>query len=303
MIDVLIRAGCMIGLMLLGMLLRRVKLFGPDDHKVVSKIILNVTMPCMLVTSFSQYQLDLSLFSVILLGIGCNLILSGIGFLCAGRDWAGRAFNIINFSGFNIGCFLMPFAQTFFGPEGIVVACMFDAGNVMMCTGLTYGIASCVAPSGERGSLKLLAKSLFSSTPFITYLVLLLMTCFKLSFPGPILDFASIAGNANTFLAMFMIGLVFEFKANRDNIFRVIRNVGVRYGVCAVLAVLFYFLLPFPLVVRQVLVLAVFSPLTVTAPIFTSKLHGDVSLSGALNSICIPVSVLFVTVIMTVFQL
>lgn len=62
-----------------------------------------------------------------------------------------QAFNIINFSGYNIGCFTLPFIQSFIGPAGVVATCLFDAGNSVMCTGATYSIAKAAA-GGKEGT-------------------------------------------------------------------------------------------------------------------------------------------------------
>ena len=68
----------------------------------------------------------------------------------------------------------------------------------------------------------------------------------------------------------------------------------------AVLALVFYFLLPFRLEVRQALVILVFSPIASAAPAFTGELKSDVGLASALNSMSIICSIVIIVVLLLV---
>ncbi len=299
MFDILYRAGCLIAVILLGMFLRKVGMFRHEDYPILAKIGLNVTLPGMLITSFADFKFDVSLLLLVPVGLLANVLLSVAGYLAAGKEKRQRVFNYINYSGFNIGSFTLPFIQSFLGPTGIVAACMFDTGNAIMCTGMTYSIGAALLPEkGEKQGARTFLKSLLTSVPFMTYVILLAVTLLGIRIPEAVTGFTSIIGAANPFLAMFMLGIVFEFHPSRKNIKLVLKNVGIRCGVCAVLAVLSFFVLPFPLEVRQALVLVLFSPITMNAPVFTDRLHLDTAMAGAINSFCIPVSLILLTVLM-----
>ena len=74
----------------------------------------------------------------------------------------------------------------------------------------------------------------------------------------------------------------------------------MRYGVAAILACAFYFLLPFSLEVRQTLVILAFSPIGSAVPPFTGELGGDVGLSSAINSVAIVISICIYVVLLGV---
>ena len=59
-------------------------------------------------------------------------------------------FYVFNLAGYNIGCFTLPFAQSFLGPFAVVATCMFDVGNSIMCTGGTYALTSGLVHTGEK---------------------------------------------------------------------------------------------------------------------------------------------------------
>ena len=102
-------------------------------------------------------------------------------------------------------------------------------------------------------------------------------------------------------MAMFMIGVGFKLAlGDRGQMGKVLRILGVRYGVGAILAVLFYFCLPFGLEVRQALVILLCSPIGSAVPGFTEELKGDVGLSSAMNSIAIVISIVITVVFLSV---
>ena len=67
-----------------------------------------------------------------------------------------------------------------------------------------------------------------------------------------------------------------------------------------VFALAFYFLLPFAVEVRQVLVILAFAPIGSAIPGFTEELGEDVGLSSALNSLSIIVSITVIVALLTV---
>ena len=67
-----------------------------------------------------------------------------------------------------------------------------------------------------------------------------------------------------------------------------------------ILALCWYFLLPFELEVRQALVILMFSPVASAIPAFTAELKGDVGLSSAINSLSILLSIFFIVTLLVV---
>lgn len=293
--KVLLQAAAFILIMLMAYVLKKVGFFHRQDDQVLSKIMFKITLPASIVVAFSKFQPDGEMLIIVLLGLGANLLLSGLGiFVARKKTPAEKAFHLINFSGFNIGCFALPFVQNFLGPSGIVTAYMFDAGNSIMCTGGTLAWASSFSGS-EKPSLKNWLKKLFSSIPFDMYVLFFALSLLGITLPETVFTFAQPMANANPFIAMFMIGLIFECDFSKGKGKILLINLLVRYGCCSVLALIFYFVLPLPLVVRQVLVLAVFAPISALTPVFTEKTGGDKALAGLINSMSIPISVIILT--------
>ncbi len=300
MLDILTRAGSFIAIIVLGFLLKKTGVFRESDFGILSKICIRITLPAAIITSFAGKEIDPAMLSLLFIGIGCGVVYVALGFvLNLRRSKEQRAFEMLNLAGYNIGCFTMPFAQSFLGPVGVITTSLFDSGNAFICLGGAFGAATSVK-DGKGFDFKRIIKALSGSVPFVTYLIMVVMNLVRIPIPGMVVECAGIIGGANSFMAMFMIGVGFKLAGDRRQMGAMVRVLGVRYGVGAVLAAIFYFLLPFGLEVRQTLVILAFSPIGSAVPPFTGELGGDVGLSSAINSISIVISICIYVVLLGV---
>ena len=300
MLEILTRAGSFIAIIVLGYVLKRIGVFKEQDFGILSKICIRITLPAAIITSFAGKTFAPSMLLLLFLGIGCGAAYILAGYLLnlrRGRDQ--QAFEMLNLPGYNIGCFTMPFAQRFLGPVGVITTSLFDSGNAFICLGGAFGVAASVK-DGKGFDLKRILKALTCSVPFVTYIIMVAMNLLRLPIPCLVTECAGIIGGANSFMAMFMIGVGFKLAGDRTQIGAIARVIGVRYGLAALLAVVFYFLLPFDLEVRQTLVILAFSPIGSAVPPFTAELGGDVGLSSAINSISIVTSICIYVVLLSV---
>lgn len=294
MLDVLIRAGSFVAIIILGIVLRRIGFFQAEDFRVLSKITLKITLPAAIISSFAGKQIDPGMLTIAALGMGGGVLYMLLGFvLNLGSSREKRAFDVLNLPGYNIGNFTLPFVQSFLGPTGVIVTSIFDTGNAVVCLGGAYGTAAMIK-DGKGFSLKRLGRSLLTSVPFLCYIVVISTNLIGLTIPSPIVSLAGIIGSANAFVAMLMLGVGFQLSADRDKLGTIIKILAVRYTVAAVLAAAFYFLLPFGTEVRNALVILVFSPIGSAVPAFTAELKGDTGLSSAVNSISIIISIVII---------
>ena len=296
MIEVLTKATVFIAIIVMGYLLKRKGFFKASDFRIISKIVLNITLPCAVISNFNNLKIDMSLLFLIFIGIICNLVTVGAGYLVAlKKSDDEKAFNMINFSGYNIGCFAMPYVQNFLGPIGVVATCLFDAGNSLLCTGGTYSIASAVAKTDGKTTLSSFIKKVFSSIPLNTYIIMLIVSYFNFQIPKPIIMITDTVGAGNGFLAMLMVGVGLELNLKRSQIGKIVQTLSIRYGISIIMAFIFFIFLPFSLEVRQVLAIIVFAPVSAVSTAFTEKCNGDVGLASAINSSSIIFSIIVMT--------
>lgn len=300
MLIVLSKAIAFVLIILIGYICKRRGVFAPTDYQLVSKIVLNITLPCAVISSFAHFQLDLSLLAAVALGLSGNCVMLFVALMLTRRETlAAKIFYIFSLAGYNIGCFTLPFAQAFLTPFAVVALCMFDVGNSIMCTGMTYALtASCIGYADghkDRFSMKSIAEKLLHSAPFVVYISMLLLALAGVQFPKSVYTFTDIVGAANPFLSMLMIGMMFEIKLDKQAMGYVKELFSVRYLISLACAGAFIYFAPFKQEVNYVIALAFMAPCTIIGPIFVEKLGGNVQLASLFNSMTIITSVILFT--------
>ena len=300
MLIVLSKAIAFVLIILIGYICKRRGVFAPTDYQLVSKIVLNITLPCAVISSFAHFQLDLSLLAAVALGLSGNCVMIFVALMLTRRETlAAKIFYIFSLAGYNIGCFTLPFAQAFLTPFAVVALCMFDVGNSIMCTGMTYALtASCIGYADghkDRFSMKSIAEKLLHSAPFVVYISMLILSLAGVQLPKSVYTFTDIVGAANPFLSMLMIGMMFEIKLDKQAMGYVKELFSVRYLISLVCAGAFIYFAPFKQEVNYVIALAFMAPCTIIGPIFVEKLGGNVQLASLFNSMTIITSVILFT--------
>ena len=273
-------------------LLKRAGVLRSGDGAAVSRLVMTLTLPAAIVQSFSEFSGDASLLWITALGFACSFapVLPAF-FATRGMDKNSRLFYMLNLPGFNIGCFALPVVQSLFGASAGAAVCLFDMGNSVVVTGGLYTLVSTLLRiDGDRPTPRSVAKKLFSSVPFDTYLILLVLVLCGAGVPQWFTLFTQPLANANAFLAMTMLGLMFELPKKPEYAGRAAKLLALRLVYSGAVSALLYFLAPFDLSVRVPLAVAALAPFSALAPLYTQKCGGDESLASFANSLSIPVS-------------
>ncbi|MBE5799618.1 MAG: transporter [Clostridiales bacterium] len=277
----------------LGYTLKRAGFLGKQDQQTLSKVMFNITLPCTIIQGFSGFERDTSLFWLVGIGFLCAMLPMVLMYLTThGVEKRLRAYRMLNIGGYNVGCFSLPLLEAFFGSACVVPAFMFDTGNAVMMTGGSYAMTSTLLKTGgeTRESAKDILLKFLKSLPFDTYMVMFAMVLLDIDMPELLFSLTKPAGQANGFLAMLIIGLLFEPMGDQALIRETAREMACRYAFAAASAAACYFLTPFDLIVRQTLAVLCFAPLSSLAPIYTGRCHADTALAGFTNSVSIAIS-------------
>ena len=156
MTDVLTKAGVLLAIIVLAYALKRIGVFQTADYQILSKLVFRLSLPCAVITAFSEgFQRSGEMYLLALFGLGINIVLWGCCYLaCRKRGESSCAFYTQSVAGYNIGAFTLPFIQSFLGSSGVVIACMFDMGNSVMCTGGNYALTSALMGKTEGNRVK-----------------------------------------------------------------------------------------------------------------------------------------------------
>ncbi|MDO5531952.1 AEC family transporter [Sutterella sp.] len=290
-------------IIVMGVLLKQFKLVPSDLSRPVGFLILNITLPCAIVTFLTGVTLPLSLLLTILIPFLTTWLMIGVAWLLNfRRPDAEKAvpFAMLNMSSYNVGTFAMPFTAGLVSPMGFLAVCLFDVGNSVMCTGGTYAFI-CRGKGSAKDTLVNVARTLSHSIPLWTYMIVIALSFTTITIPKPVLHIFEVIGNANSFLSMLFIGLSINLSINWSRFGNLLWLMVVRYVVNAVIAAALYFWLPFPLEIRQSVVLALMAPLPVMGIIFSMKAKLNWEDAANINSVSVIVSIVIMCTLLSVF--
>lgn len=258
---ILVKAISLILIIVIGFIIKRVGWVSLSDFPKFSKIVLRITIPCILITSFNNFKITYNLLFLTAVSIAANFIQQLTGYLMnLHNNGKEQAFGILNIESYNIGAFSIPYISGLIGPQSVAYASLFDMGNTISCAGFGYGWAISAAREGQKTTVKSFLKSMFSSWLFNTYMFLIIMRIFKLQLPDAVIAFTTTVGSANTFLAMLMIGIGLELRLDPRKLKKALKYLGIRYLFAFVFTALAVFFIPFPKDIKVVLCMLFFSP-------------------------------------------
>lgn len=91
--KVLTKALAFVAVIALGYFLKKRGFFKPHDYELIAKIVLNITLPCAVITSFAAFKMDYTLFILTLIGFCGNLLMNCLGiYIDALSDECGKDF-------------------------------------------------------------------------------------------------------------------------------------------------------------------------------------------------------------------
>jgi predicted permease len=298
--DFVLKIAALILILLGGVFLRRKGFFEEGDYRVISRIVVNMTLPAAVVHAFSDFEKSGEMLFVVLAGIVFSSLPGMISLLFTKRKDKGvRAFFALGASGYSIGSFAMPLIQTFYESSSAIV-CMFDIGNAVVVTGGAYALTSAVLQTGTEGreTPGSILKKLCSSVPFDTYVLMFLLVCLNVRVSDVVLKLTAPVAAANKFLAMLMIGMMIKPVSFRSGLKEVIWLVIYRALLGILFAVVIFFAAPFSLEIRKILTVLVFAPISIFAPVYTEKAGGDGGLAGVASSVSVFTGLVFMLVVM-----
>lgn len=305
MSDILIRALSFVVVMGLGYGLRRIGFFRKKDAQLLSRIIVRITLPCTILVNTETFKITSTLFLIMAFIVCVSLALSFFGrFVFRKHTDAIQAMAMVNSSGYNIGNLTLPLVLSFYASADIAFLAMFDIGNALMGLGGIYALAaSMYAPGVKRFDISSMFRTLMSSWPFMTYILILLLSVLNLTIPISVKQFLLPIGQANTFLSMLMIGIQLDFSLERSEYMMIFKLLMIRLSGASVFSLLFFTFMPVPLAAKQLVTLCLFSSCISISPIYSWQLGDRSSVSPILNSITIFIAITVTSVLLMLFHI
>ncbi|OIK07987.1 permease [Bacillus sp. MUM 116] len=196
-------------LILIGVLLSKTFSFNDDTRKLFINLIVNIAMPCIILSSIFKVDLNARIFTSILivfvLSILINLLGIGIGWILSitfqGDSPKKREIALMSGLG-NTGFIGIPLCATLIGPEAALYAAIFDAG--VDFTIWTIGVI--ILQKDRKFALQTLKSMLNMPTAAIVFG--LAVAYFNIKPPSFIVHLTDQLAGLATPLAMFYIGIL-----------------------------------------------------------------------------------------------
>lgn len=251
-----------LSIILITYLFKKVSIIDQKDGDSLVKIVMNITLPSLIITVFSNIELNMNL---IFLPLVCILfgILSWFlsKKLLKNTPRYNKGSLVISLLGFNIGLFAYPFVENIWGAEGLQYIAFFDMGNAVIIFGLTYIVASFYGDKQDEYSLKRIFKKLITFIPLMSYFLALGLSLTNINFSNTLIysvleKFAIINGP----LVLMILGLYLDFSLEKSEIKEIFKVISFKYVFGLLIGTLLYFTLPFEKLYRAVILISLIMP-------------------------------------------
>ena len=267
---------------------KKAGIFKVEDTDFLKKVILYLTMPAMAVNGLKDLELQPSFLWCFLVGFGTSTILMLVGMAATRKKSPEeKVMYLFNLNTYNIGNFAIPFLTGLLSTDGFAALCLFDIGVAIYLYGIDYSLAEAVKGGKSRFSLKFLLKKIFTSPITDMYLLMILLAALHLRLPEPVLKLASVMGNANAFLAMLSIGILFELNLDKKNLWDMVKFFALRYVTIVIIMIAVILFIPFSPDIRQTICVLLMAPVASIAPLLTQNAGGDGAKAAQVNSVSI----------------
>jgi len=290
-----------LSLVVVGFVLKKIGVLKTEDGSFFSRIILFITLPCLIFLSISQAQIESGQLAILALG-GLTIplilrILSGgvTRYLKLEDSIAGVV--ILCSMVMNIGAMMMPIVQTVYGADGVSRTAAFDIGNSFMASGYGYYIASRYGTKNSDGILKSI-KRVFTVPVVWAVIIGVVFNLANIVTPAFFTKILSPLSAANAPLAMLSLGVFVNFKFPRWKL--VGMTVFLRMGIGFLLGILFVFLLDLQGMDRTIVIMAAAMPIGMVPLVYAANEGLDTEFAAACISLSIIIGIIITPFLLTI---
>lgn len=232
-------------LIALGYLLKRINFIKSADSQVLSTLVLNVTLPSLVIVNLNSANLDLS-FSILPIMMLIYGILAKVIMVALFRKYDNHVKGSVGMmaASLNIGLFAYPLVETIWPKNGMIYFGMADIGGAIIMFGVTYFVGSYYSEGSDQFNFKFLGKKLISSVPLVTYIVMVILNMANIHLPKASIDFFTIISKANMPLSMILLGIMLSFRIEKQFLPIAVKYLIVHYGLGCIAGLLVHFFLP-----------------------------------------------------------
>ncbi|MFW9827367.1 MAG: AEC family transporter [Candidatus Thorarchaeota archaeon] len=288
-----------------GFLLKKFNIISEENGKAIAKVVFNVTLPALILSVISSIEITPSLGLITLISFFYSIpiiILSLIIFRNYSREVKGLIF--MSVIGFNVGHFAYPLIQGIWNEEGLKYIAMFDIGNAIVIFVICYILGLIYSPKNNFETKKELVKNilfkLLKSAPLMSYLIAIILNLLNIEFPLFLSDLLDILSRANMALTLLLLGIFLNFRFEKSQWKSVSFIVIIRYSFGLAIGILLFFFLPFELLYRGILSIALILPIGLAIIPFAVEFSYNEKLAGTVTNLTIIISFIMMWILVLI---
>jgi malate permease and related proteins len=285
-----------LSIIIIGFIVKKLGIITEKDGKVIGKIIINITLPALVLNTVTNIQINLTLVLLPFICILYSLLLVSIGFfIFKNKPAEEKGLFLMTIIGFNIGLFAYPLIRGIYGETGLHYIAMFDIGNAIIIFGVAYTIGAFYSERKksdfeENIRIKTVIVKLITSVPLLALITALSINLLGFEFPVFIIDFLDIFSRANMALTLLLLGIYLNFKFEKGKWKDILKVLGVRYSLGLITGLFLFFFLPCEDLYNEILLIAFILPIGMSVIPFTLEFDYDENLVGTLVNLSIIIS-------------
>lgn len=285
-------------IIVLGYLCKRLNIVKEEDGEGLARIVINVTLPCLIINTFSTLKVEPSFVKLTFISMLYGFFMTGIGlYVFRKRKRKIKGVLLMLLPAFNIGLFAYPLVQAIWGHEGVKYFGMFDLGNSFIIFGLCYIIASYFSDETGKLDIKETAGKVFKSIPLVTYIIAVIINILGLHLPKMAIDFSSAISKANMPMSLLLLGIYLSFKFDLRQFKDIASVLALRYIIGFTVGILFFILSPFDKMSKYTLLIGFILPTASAIIPFSIEFNYDQKFIGILSNMTILISFVLVWLI------
>jgi predicted permease len=287
-------------IIILGYVLKKLNIISEKNGETIAKVVFNVTLPALILSVIGSIEIIPSLGLITLISIFYCIpiiLLAFILFKKYPKEIKGLIFMAV--IGFNVGHFAYPLIEGIWNEEGLKYIAMFDIGNAVVIFIIVYILGLIYSPKNDfhdkKELVKMIFKKLLKSAPLMSYFVAIILNLLNITLPIFVIDLLDVLSRANMALTLLLLGIFLNFKFERKQWKNILKVLIIRYSFGLTIGLFLFFILPFDLLYRGILAIALILPIGLAIIPFSVEFdYTEKKFAGTLANFTIIISFILV---------
>ncbi|MFM1819710.1 MAG: hypothetical protein RLZZ402_69 [Bacteroidota bacterium] len=305
MTDPNIVFGSALCIIAIGYALKSAGFIQEQDGKSISKFLMHTTFPALVFSTMIRVNITWDLIYLPLIAMLFGMFLSFSAFhLFKKTEIENRGVMTVGSAGFNLGIFAYPLIEGIFGIQGLTYAIMFDLGNSVVNFIVNYGMGNYFSRGPKNKNIVAhIFKRIISLPPLQAMVLGVVVNIVGIKFPAFALDLISTIASGNKSIVLLLMGIYFSVRLSKKTYFRVFQVLSLRYFMGFLVGSICFYLLPFDLGFRNLLMLCLILPVGMTVITYSDELNLNTPLAASLVNISLVISFTIMWIMVTVFHM